>query len=88
MELAGSTGTRITGTRITSNGRGGSAYNGDGIQLGRAGALVSGNTSPATATPGLYEHGVYTAAAMSRWTIAGISSERHYRPVTRVDDRR
>jgi Right handed beta helix region len=70
LELVGSTGTRITGNRIESNGTGGSVYNGDGIQLGGTGALVSGNTITGNGALGLYEHGVYAAAAATGWTIA------------------
>lgn len=69
LETTGSTGTRISANRITGNGRGGSAYNGDGVQLGGAGALVTGNTITGNGDPGLYEHGVYAAAASTGWTI-------------------
>lgn len=69
LETTGSTGTRISANRITGNGRGGSAYNGDGIQLGGGGALVTGNTITGNGDPGLYEHGIYAAAASTGWTI-------------------
>ena len=69
LELAGTSGTRISANRITGNGRGGSVYNGDGIQLGGTGAVVSGNTLAGNGDTGLYEHGIYTAAASTGWTI-------------------
>ncbi len=69
LESTGSTGSRISANRITGNGRGGSAYNGDGIQLGGAGAVVSGNTITGNGDTGLYEHGIYTAATSAGWTL-------------------
>lgn len=69
LELAGTTGTRISANRITGNGRGGSLYNGDGVQLGGAGAVVTQNTITGNGDPGLYEHGIYTGATSRDWTI-------------------
>lgn len=69
LELAGSTGSRISANRITGNGRGHSLYNGDGIQLGGSGAVVSGNTITGNGDAGLYEHGIYAGAASTGWTI-------------------
>jgi hypothetical protein len=68
-EAAGTSGARYTGNSITGNGIGVAAYNGDGIQLGGTGALVSGNEITGNGDPGPYEHGIYTAAASSGWTI-------------------
>jgi hypothetical protein len=69
LELAGTSGARYTANTITANGIGGGTYGGDGIQLGGTGALVSGNAITGNGDPGPYEHGVYTAAASSGWTI-------------------
>lgn len=69
LETAGSTATRISGNRITGNGRGSGTYNGDGVQLGGANAVVADNTITDNGDPGLYEHGVYAAAASTSWTI-------------------
>jgi|GEM_PF-3216582 len=69
LETVGSTATRIAGNRITGNGRGGSTYNGDGIQLGGSGAVVTGNTITDNGDPGIHEHGIYAAAASVGWTI-------------------
>ena len=63
------TGTSITSSTITGNGRGGSAYNGDGLQLGGTGAVVRGNTITGNGDPGPYEHGVYTGSASKGWLI-------------------
>jgi hypothetical protein len=71
LELAGSTGSKITANRIERNGLGSAVYNGDGIQLGGTGALVSGNTLVGNGGAGIYEHGIYTGAAATGWTIAG-----------------
>lgn len=69
LELAGTAGARYTSDTVTGNGIGGSAYNGDGIQLGGTGALVSGCTIAGNGDPGPYEHGIYTASGSSGWTI-------------------
>ena len=68
-ELTGTTSGRYDGNTISANGIGGSAYNGDGIQLGGSGAWVSGNTVDDNGDPGPYEHGIYTAATSTGWTI-------------------
>jgi parallel beta-helix repeat protein len=62
-------GTAITSSTITGNGRGGSAYNGDGLQLGGTGAVVRGNTITGNGDPGPYEHGVDTGSASNGWLI-------------------
>src|SRR3954471_12824899 len=54
---------------ITGNGIGAGTYGGDGIQLGGTGALVAGNQITGNGDPGPYEHGIYTSAASSGWTI-------------------
>jgi hypothetical protein len=69
LELAGTAGAQYTADTITGNGIGGSAYNGDGIQLGGTGALVSDSTITGNGDPGPYEHGIYTASGSSGWTI-------------------
>ncbi|HXE45328.1 MAG TPA: right-handed parallel beta-helix repeat-containing protein [Conexibacter sp.] len=69
LELAGTTGARYTNDDISRNGIGGGVYDGDGIQLGGAGALVQGDTIDGNGDPGPYEHGIYTGAASSGWTI-------------------
>jgi Right handed beta helix region len=69
LELAGTTSDRYTANTISQNGIGGSAYNGDGLQLDGTGALVSGNTVDHNGDPGPYEHGIYTAATSTGWTI-------------------
>lgn len=69
LELAGTSGARYTANAIAHNGIDGAAYGGDGIQLGGTGALVSGNDIAANGDPGPYEHGIYTAAGSSGWTI-------------------
>lgn len=68
LELAGTSGARYTANTVTANGIDGATFNGDGIQLGGVGALVSGNTITGNGT-GPYEHGIYTAATSSGWTI-------------------
>jgi len=69
LELAGTSGAHYTANVISGNGIGGSAYGGDGIQLGGTGALVAGNDITGNGDPGPYEHGIYSAAASSGWTI-------------------
>ena len=69
LELAGTSGARYTANTVSGNGIGVGTYGGDGIQLGGTGALVSGNTITGNGDPGPYEHGIYTAAASSGWTI-------------------
>jgi hypothetical protein len=69
LELAGTTGARYTANTITANGVGAGTYGGDGIQLGGTGALVAGNEITGNGDPGPFEHGIYTAAASSGWTI-------------------
>jgi hypothetical protein len=69
LELAGTSGARYTANAITGNGIDGEPYGGDGIQLGGTGALVSGNDIAANGDSGPYEHGIYTAATSSGWTI-------------------
>ena len=69
LELAGTSGARYTNNTISGNGIGGGTYGGDGIQLGGTGALVAGNEITGNGDPGPYEHGIYTAAASSGWTI-------------------
>lgn len=69
LELTGSSGTRVTASTITGNGRDGNAYNGDGLQLGGSGAVVTGSTISRNGD-GQYEHGVYTAAGSTGWRLA------------------
>src|SRR5262249_39267168 len=69
LELAGTTGSRILSNDTERNGIGHATSTGDGIQLGGTAALVSGNTLVGNGDPGLYEHGVYTAAAATGWTV-------------------
>ncbi|HET6447634.1 MAG TPA: right-handed parallel beta-helix repeat-containing protein [Conexibacter sp.] len=69
LELAGTSGARYVSDTITGNGIGGGTYGGDGIQLGGSGALVADSTVVGNGDPGPYEHGIYTAAASSGWTI-------------------
>jgi Right handed beta helix region len=69
LELAGTSGARYTANTISGNGIGGATYGGDGIQLGGTGAIVSGNDITGNGDPGPFEHGIYTAAASSGWTI-------------------
>jgi hypothetical protein len=65
-EVLGAAGERVAGhvdgTRV--------ARHGDGIQLGGTGALVTANTMTGNGDLGLYEHGVYAAAAATGWTIS------------------
>jgi hypothetical protein len=68
MELAGSVRSRYTGNTVRDNGRDAGAYNGDGIQLGGSGALVADNVITGNGS-GPYEHGIYTGAQSSGWTI-------------------
>jgi hypothetical protein len=68
-ELAGSVGNVYRDNTITSNGRDGSPYNGDGIQLNGVGATVSGNTITGNGDPGIYEHGIYAGPQSSGYLI-------------------
>ncbi len=68
MELAGTTGARYVDNEIRDNGIATATYNGDGIQLGGTGAKVSGNVITGNGSS-TYEHGIYTGAASSGWTI-------------------
>jgi hypothetical protein len=70
MELAGTAGARYTGSEIRGNGWAPSEYNGDGIQLAGTGALVAGNRISANGSS-RFEHGVYTGAATSGWSLEG-----------------
>jgi hypothetical protein len=67
-ELAGTTGARYSDDVISGNGLGTDVYNGDGIQLGGTGAVVSSNTI-ANNGSSTYEHGIYAGASSSGWTI-------------------
>ncbi|HEY4281369.1 MAG TPA: right-handed parallel beta-helix repeat-containing protein [Conexibacter sp.] len=69
MELAGTSGGRYTDDTISGNGIDGLPYNGDGIQLGGVNSLVARDTITGNGDPGPYEHGVYTGASSSGWTI-------------------
>jgi Right handed beta helix region len=68
LELAGTRNARYADNEIRGNGAGGATYNGDGIQLGGTGADVVGNTITANGST-TFEHGIYTGAASSGWTI-------------------
>jgi hypothetical protein len=68
LELTGSTGTRVTGSLIMGNGRDGSPYNGDGVQLGGSGGVLERSTISANGDS-QYEHGVYTGAGSRGWRI-------------------
>lgn len=68
LELTGSTGTRLTASTVTGNGRDGAAYNGDGVQLGGSGAVVADSTIAGNGDS-QYEHGIYTAAGSSGWQL-------------------
>ncbi len=69
LEHAGTTGTRLLTSRILANGRGAAPFNGDGVQLGGTGALVSGNTIVGNGGAGIHEHGIYTGSASSGWIV-------------------
>lgn len=69
LELAGTSEARYLRVVVSGNGRGGSAFNGDGIQLGGSGALIADSTIVGNGDDGPYEHGVYAAATSRDWTI-------------------
>jgi hypothetical protein len=70
MEVAGTRNARYVGNEIRGNGLASAIYNGDGIQLGGTGARVAGNVITGNGS-GTFEHGIYSSAASSGWTIEG-----------------
>jgi parallel beta helix pectate lyase-like protein len=68
-ELAGSAGNVYRDNTITENGKDGTPYNGDGIQLNGVAATVSGNTITGNGDPGVYEHGIYAGPRSSDYLI-------------------
>jgi Right handed beta helix region len=68
-ELAGSEGNLYEDNTISGNGKDGNPYNGDGIQLNGAGAVVSGNTITDNGDAGIYEHGIYAGSSSSGYLI-------------------
>jgi hypothetical protein len=68
-ELAGSVGNVYRDSTIADNGKDGQPYNGDGIQLNGAGAVVSGNTIRGNGDVGIYEHGIYAGRSSSGYLI-------------------
>jgi hypothetical protein len=70
MELPGTSGSRFLRNEIHDNGKAAAAYNGDGIQLAGADAVVLGNTITGNGS-GAYEHGIYTGTQSSGWLIEG-----------------
>jgi hypothetical protein len=69
MELGGTANARYHDDTIASNGANGSAYNGDGIQLGGTGAVVTDDTITGNGGTSAYQHGVYASSSSSGWTI-------------------
>jgi hypothetical protein len=68
-ELSGSAGNLYESNTISGNGKDGSPYNGDGIQLNGAGATVRGNTITDNGDAGVYEHGIYAGSTSSGYVI-------------------
>lgn len=71
FEGIGTTGDVYVSNQITSNGRNGDPYNGDGIQVGGLGAYIADNTIVANGDPGPYEHGIYTGPSSRDFIIEG-----------------
>ncbi len=69
FETGTSVGDVIQDDTITGNGRDGSPYNGDGIQLAGTGTLVARNTITDNGDPGPYEHGIYVGATGNGYVI-------------------
>jgi hypothetical protein len=76
MELAGTSGARYSDDTISDNGRGGSAYNGDGIQLGGSGALIERSTIAGNGDPGPYELRHLRGRLLARLDDRGQRSQR------------
>lgn len=68
-ELAGSVGNVYERDTISGNGKDGSLYNGDGIQLNGTGATVRANTITDNGDPGIYEHGIYASSSSAAYVI-------------------
>jgi hypothetical protein len=71
FEGTGTSGGIYVSNEITSNGLNGDPYNGDGIQIGGAGAYIAGNTILANGDPGPFEHGIYTGPSSRDFLIEG-----------------
>jgi Right handed beta helix region len=68
-ELQSARGNVYEGNTITANGRDRRPFNGDGIQLNGAGAVVRGNVVSGNGDPGIFEHGVYAGPSSSGYVI-------------------
>lgn len=72
-----SVGTRVSGARITQNGKDGEAYNGDGIQIAGDDTRVTDSTVSANGDHGVYEHGIYVTADAEGTRLVRLVAERN-----------
>jgi polygalacturonase len=69
MELGGVVRGRYLSNTIDGNGHDGQPFNGDGMILNGAGAIVRGNTITANGDDNLYEHGIYASKAATGYLV-------------------
>jgi hypothetical protein len=63
--------TVLSASTVSSNGRDGQRYDGDGVELNSAGATVTGNKITHNGDSPGFEHGIYAGRAARDYTIAG-----------------
>ena len=74
MELTGVTDSSYADLVVTRNGRGGAAYNGDGLQLSGTRVAVRDVVTTDNGSSALYEHGLYVSAAARSVVLDGVRS--------------
>ena len=70
LEMAQATGTTLSASTVTGNGKDGQQYNGDGVGLNGSGGVVVDNTISGNGDGVGFEHGIYAGATANGYLIA------------------
>ena len=70
LEMAQATGTTLSASTVSGNGKDGQQYNGDGVGLNGSGGFVVDNTISGNGDGVGFEHGIYAGATANGYLIA------------------
>jgi hypothetical protein len=71
FDAAFASGTVLSGSTVTGNGRDGQQFNGDGVDVNGSGDLVEANTITGNGDGVGFEHGIYVGTTARSYTISG-----------------
>ncbi|MDX6597530.1 MAG: hypothetical protein QOE87_1417 [Gaiellales bacterium] len=71
FDMSAARDTTLSGSLVSSNGRDGRRYDGDGVELNSTGATVTGNRITRNGDGVGFEHGIYAGSHARSYTISG-----------------